>query len=281
MLSSHLLGVLLALSAAGFYGSADFYGGLASRRISPYQVMVITSLIGLLLMAALGVLWGESWPSSRAMFWATSGGIVGTLGLIALYRGLVSGNAATVSPISGVIGAAIPVVFGTLTAGLPGIIRLAGFAVAVPGIWLVTLAPSVKQGESRNGFWLGAVAGMCFGIYFVCIAHIGRGEVFGPLAVSKAAAGLLALLLVSVARHDWPSFRGNPAALLAGALDPLANALFLMSSHYTRIDVTAVLASLYPAGTVLLSWLVLKEPISRMQWLGVALCLGAIVLITL
>ncbi len=271
----------MALSAACFYGSADFYGGLASRRISAYQVMVITALIGLLMMAALGVLWGEGWPSLRAVFWAASGGIVGTLGLIALYRGLVSGHAATVSPISGVVGASILVLFGTLTAGLPGVVRMAGFALAVPGIWLVTLAPSVKQEESRSGFLLGVIAGIFFGIYFVCIAHIGRGEVFGPLAVSKVAAGLLALLLVCVARHGLPSFRGNPAAILAGALDPLANALFLISSSYTRIDVAAVLASLAPAGTVLLSRLVLKEQISHLQWLGVALCLGAIALITL
>jgi drug/metabolite transporter (DMT)-like permease len=280
-LSPHLIGVALALGAAWFYGSADFYGGLAARRITAYQVMVISALIGVITMAALGVLWAEPWPTVTMMSWAAAGGAIGSLGLIALYRGLVTGNAAVVSPVSGVIGAAIPVVFGALTAGLPGALRLAGFAVAVPGIWMVTLSSNPDRSGPNNGFQLGILAGISFGLYFICIAHIGGGAVFGPLAVSKVSAGLLALSLVVAMRVRVPSFRGNPAAILAGVLDPAANALFLVSSSYTRLDAAAVLASLYPIGTVLLSRLVLKEHITRLQWTGVALCMTAIALITL
>lgn len=280
-MSPHLIGVALAMGAAWFYGSADFYGGLASRRITAYQVMIISAVIGLLMMTGLAILWGETWPAPHMVVWGGVGGLVGTLGLIALYRGLVTGNAAVVSPVSGVIGAAIPVVFGTLTIGLPSSVQLAGFATAVPGIWMVTLASPDDRATSRDGFLLGILAGIGFGLFFICIAHIGPGAVFGPLAITKASALLLALALVTATRVRLPSFKNNPAALLAGVLDPAANALFLISSGYTRLDVAAVLASLYPMGTVLLSRLVLKEHITHLQWTGVALCMAAIGLITL
>jgi drug/metabolite transporter (DMT)-like permease len=279
--SPHLVGVALAVGAAWFYGSADFFGGLASRRITAYQVMVISALIGLFTMTGLAIIWGEMWPAPHMVIWGGAGGLVGTLGLIALYQGLVTGRAAVVSPVSGVIGAAIPVVFGALTAGLPGTFQLAGFAVAIPGIWLVTTTSADAPAGSHGGFLLGVLAGGAFGLFFICIAHIGPGAVFGPLAITKAAAVLLALVLVAATRVRLPSFKDNPTAILAGALDPAANALFLMSSHYTRLDVAAVLASLYPLGTVVLSRLVLKEHIVGLQWVGVVLCMAAIALITL
>lgn len=280
-MSAHLIGVALALGAAWFYGSADFYGGLASRRITAYQVMVISALIGLFTMTGLAIIWGEAWPAPHMIVWGGAGGLVGTLGLIALYQGLVTGRAAVVSPVSGVIGAAIPVVFGAITAGLPGVFQLAGFAVAIPGIWLVTTTSADESMGSGDGFLLGVLAGVAFGLFFICIAQIGPGAVFGPLAISKASAGLLALVLVAITRLRLPSFKDNTTAILAGALDPAANALFLMSSHYTRLDVAAVLASLYPMSTVVLSRLVLKEHIVGLQWVGVILCMAAIALITL
>jgi drug/metabolite transporter (DMT)-like permease len=281
MPSSHLVGVALALSSSMFYGSADFFGGLASRRISPYQVLALAASIGAIAMAGLALLWGESWPTLHAALFGALGGVVGTMGLIPLYQGIARGHAAIVSPVAGVIGAAIPVLFAAVTAGWPTPIQLAGFAVAIPGIWLVTLIPSTPEDKPHNGFLLGTLAGISFGFYFVIIAQVGTATVFGPLAVSKVGACLLALCLLAATRSRLPSLTGNPAAILAGVLDPVANAVFLFSTGHTRLDVAVVLASLYPMATVFLSRLVLKEHISRWQWAGVALCLTAIALITL
>ena len=281
MPSSHLVGVALALSSSVFYGSADFFGGLASRRNSPYQVLALAGSIGMIAMTGLALLWGEGWPSLRAVLFAASGGVVGTLGLIPLYRGIARGHTAVVSPVAGVIGAAIPVAFAAFTAGWPAPIQMAGFAVAIPGIWLVTLTSSAKEEEPHNGFLLGTLAGISFGVYFIIIAQIGKGAVFGPLAVAKVSSCLLAVGLLAATGTRLPSFTGNPAAILAGVFDPVANAFYLISTAYTRMDVAVVLASLYPMGTVFLSRLVLKEHISRLQWAGVALCLAAIALITL
>jgi drug/metabolite transporter (DMT)-like permease len=281
MLSSHLVGVLLALSSAITFGSSDFYGGLATRRSNQYQVLAIATFVGIIVMAALAWLFGEGLPGPGVLLWAGLGGISGALGLAALYYGLSRGNAAIVSPVSGVVSASLPVIFGAFTAGLPNQFQLAGFILALPGIWLVTLSPESKREIARSGFLLGLLSGIAFGLFFIFIGQIEKGAIFTPLAVAKAASWVVAMVMLGVTHNRLPSFKANPLAVFSGVIDPLANAMYLLATHFTRLDVAAVLTSLYPAGTVFLSRLIIKEQITRPQWMGVGLCLVAIILITL
>jgi len=192
---------------------------------------------------------------------------------------LALGNAAIVSPTAGVIGAAVPVVFAALTEGLPPPVRMMGFAIAIAGIWLVTRVPAAADQGSRHSLLLAVFAGIAFGAFFIFIAQVETDSVFLPLMFAKVVAFGIALALLRLKRLSFPSPGGNPIALGAGLLDASANALYLASSQLTRLDVAAVLTSLYPAGTVLLARVVLKEQISRLQWVGVLLCLVAITLI--
>ena len=173
----------------------------------------------------------------------------------------------------------MPLVYGSVTEGLPSIPRMAGFFLALVGIWLVARPhPASLPGHGR-GLILGIAAGSVFGGYFILIAQIPAGSVFLPLAVAKFSSIPLVLTILAAQRVRVPSPAQAPVALLAGVMDAVGNGFFLMARHYSRLDIAAVLASLYPAVTVLLARLVYKEVISRSQWLGLTLCLVAIGLI--
>ena len=290
-MSYHLLGVSLALLSALLFGSGDFSGGFATRRgfatgrgtatgrPRPFQVLAWSALSGAL---ALGLLAGwtrEPLPGRASLLWAAGAGLSGALGLVALYRALAQGNAAVVSPIAGVVGAALPVVVGVFTQGLPGAARLLGFASAMIGIGLVTRSPSHSAGASREQIVLALLSGVAFGAFYLCAAQIEPGAVLAPLAVAKVTGGCVAWGAAFLGGRRLPAVQGSGIAWLSGALDAGANALYLLAQQYTRLDVAVVLSSLYPAVTVLLAYLLLKERISRVQWVGVALSTTAISLI--
>jgi drug/metabolite transporter (DMT)-like permease len=291
MFLSGITGSALALASSVVYGAGDFLGGLAARRLHPFQVLTFGSATGLVLMVLMALMLGEELPTTFDLVWAGLAGVCGMFGLAALYQGLAQGESAIVSPVSGVVGAGLPVVVGIILEGLPSPLQVAGFACAAPGIWLVTLQPGGSRQKVRAGILLGGLAGIGFGLFFTLIAQVESSATFYPLAFLKLVALTISGGVWWFSRKKYPRLDlRQPAAWLAapvklavasGLLDPLANALYLAATRLARLDVAVVLTSLYPAVTVLLSWLVLKEKIILVQWLGVAFCLAAIVLITL
>jgi drug/metabolite transporter (DMT)-like permease len=275
------------------FGGGDFSGGFAVRRgmatqrgsatgrSGPFQVLAWSALSGALALGALAWWTGEPLPSRASLLWAAGAGLSGALGLLALYGALSHGNAAVVSPIAGVIGAALPVVVSAFTEGLPGTARLLGFASAMLGIGLVTRSSSNSGKASRRQIILAVLSGVGFGIFFLLVAQIESGAVLTPLVAAKLAGSCVAWGVALLGQRQLPALQGSGIAWGAGALDAGANALYLLAQQYTRLDVAVVLSSLYPAVTVLLAYLLLKERISRVQWAGVALCSGAIALIAI
>jgi drug/metabolite transporter (DMT)-like permease len=280
LLPANLLGIFLALTSAVVWGSGDFSGGLATRRNHQFHVLVLSTLSGIVVLMVFAALWREALPSLRSNIWAMLAGISGALGIAALYRALSLGNTAIVAPTAAVIGAALPVGFGILTAGMPSALRLAGFVLAFLGIWLVSQTSTPRQVELRQGFLLACLAGVSFGGFFIFIAQVEAGKLFTPLVVSRLMEFATALVLLRLYRMPLPALNSNPIALLAGVLDVGGNIFYLWAKQFTRLEVAAVLASLYPMITVLLASLILKEKVSPSQWLGVGVCLAAIVLIT-
>jgi drug/metabolite transporter (DMT)-like permease len=286
MLSNDLFGILLALTSAAIWGGGDFSGGFASRRSSPFQVLALSALSGIGALAVFAVLAGERLPSPGSALWAGLAGLTGALGLACLYRALSFGQAASVAPTAAVIGAALPVGFSILTAGLPGASRLAGFGLALVGIWLVSQGTVQDQAASPLAYfrqakvWLACLAGLSFGAFFILIGQVEPDRVFTSLIISRSATFVVAVGLLRASRQGMISPAANPVAFLAGILDAGGNVFFLLARQFTHLEVAAVLSSLYPASTVLLSYFIFKETISPRQWLGVAVCLAAIGLIT-
>lgn len=308
MPSPHLLGIVFALASAIVWGSGDFSGGVAARRHSPFQVTALAAASGIGLLVVCALVFGEGVPSPVGALWAGLAGAAGALGISALYRGLALGNAATVAPTAAVVSAALPVIVGLFTEGMPGPLRLAGFGLALAGLYLVAqpsppnpapasaglpaAAPATAAASDsaappqailarapQRGLGLGLLAGLGFAGFFILIARVPEDLVFAPLVVARGVMLLLALLLLGLRRLPLPGLRANPVAWLAGALDAGGNVFYVLAQQHTRLDIAVVLSSLYPATTVLLAWLLLKERIAPAQWLGAGLCLVAVGLI--
>ncbi len=273
------LGVVLALCSACVWGSGDFCGGRAATRSDPFQVLALTAISGMAMLLASALISAEPFELDRSILWAAAAGLAGSGGIVALYRGLAVGSAATVAPLAAVTAAVIPVLFTATTVGLPRLVQLAGFALALIGIWLVSRSASERP-ASREGVKLGALAGVGFGGFLILIAQVEVSAVYVPLMVARAMMLATAIVTLSVRRVAFPGLWSNPIGLLAGVLDAGGNVLYLLARQHVRLDTAAVLSSLYPVSTVILARTITHEPVTPMQWLGAGTCLAAVALIT-
>jgi len=278
------MAILLGLAAAASYGVADFLGGLASRWIRATLAVVISQAVGLTILVALIPTFGEP-LTGRAASWGAAAGVAGGLGVLLLYIGLGRGRMAVVAPVSGVVGASVPVAVDLVAGDRVGGVTLLGVLVALTAIALVSWHPGHgERGRGRlwrDGLLEGLLAGAGFGAFFVIFAEAGEGGSFWPLvAVRVASVTMLvgiALASRSFAKVDRRSF-GTLVA--AGILDTSANLFYLLGTRRGLLSVVAVLTSLYPAGTVLLARVALAERIHPVQLVGLAAALAGVVLIT-
>ncbi len=270
------LGILLALTSAVVWGSGDFVGGAATRRSGPFQVLALSAFSGIVVLTVLAF-FGEQPPSVSTLKWAALAGVGGAIGIISLYQGLALGGAAIVAPIAAVVTAVLPAIYTAIAVALPTGRQFLGFLVAFVGIWLVTRAPA-DEGISPTGLKLALLAGAGFGGFLIMIGQVERALVFGPLAVARTITLAIALVLMLIRRVPVPSPASNRLALLAGVLDAGGNVFFVLARQQTRLDVAAVLSSLYPVATVALARIVWREQVAPSQWIGMAVCLAAVTL---
>ncbi len=272
------LSAIFALSAAVAWGSGDFTGGLASRRIGPFHTVFIGYTIGLLALIVVALARHEPFPPAFDLAWGAVAGLSGMIGLGFLFRGFATGRMGIVAPISAVLAAAIPVVFTAFTKGLPHQLQLLGFGLALVSIWMLSRPERLGKYPAEIG--MAFLAGLGFGGFFVAIGQIGKEAVFWPLVAGRlAACATMAVLALSTRRPLIPSPFPLGLLVLAGTLDVAGNLFFLLAMQLGRMDVTSVLGSLYPAVTATLAWLLTKEHMARLQMLGVAIAVVAIGLI--
>ncbi len=269
----------LSLLSAGSWGAGDFAGGLAAKRVNVFRLVAVAHTIGLASMLLMVWLTGEAVPPRADLVWGAVAGIAGAFGIAALYKALAIGRMAIIAPVAAVITGLIPVLVGLRMQGLPAATQLVGFALALVSIWLV--ARPAGEVDSHRGFGLAVVAGVCFGLFLVSGKQAGVHAVFWPMVAARAASvvlmGSIALVAVSDPRPIKPALA---MIALCGLLDSAGNALFIAATRHGRLDVAAVLSSLYPASTVILARVLLKERISRLQAVGIAGALAAIALIS-
>jgi drug/metabolite transporter (DMT)-like permease len=270
---------VFGLASAIAWGAGDFCGGLATKRTSVNRVVIGSQTVGMTALILLALVMGEPVPASRSLLWGAAAGLAGATGLLALYSALAKDRMGLAAPVSGVLAAALPVAFTAIAAGLPGPLTIAGFVLALVAVWLVSRSADAVFEVHALGLPL--LAGFGFGGFIVLIGHTEHGAVFWPL-VGARVASLSVLMMLAFSRREpmWPERDHWPVVSGAGIFDAGGNLFLVLAAHAGRLDVAAVLSSLYPAATVLLAWWILHERLTVSQTVGLIAALVAIVAIT-
>lgn len=276
-----LTAVFHGLAAAASWGAGDFSGGMATKRNHVYLVVLLSHIVGITGLLLLILLFGEPFPTWRDVFIGAAAGIAGALGVLALYTGLAQGRMGVVAPLTAVITATVPILFGLFLEGLPQAHQLAGFAIALLAVWLISSDNGSGPARLRwQDLRLPIAAGLGFGLFFILIDQVSDHAILWPLVGSRAASILMMAVLVFMTRRwERPSRQQTGWIIMAGLFDAGGNAFFALATSLGRLDVASILSSLYPATTVLLARFILDERLSQRQWLGVITTLIAIVLI--
>ena len=271
--------VIFGLAASLCWGSGDFSGGLASRRANVGSVVLTNYAVGLVLLVALALIGKEPVPALADLLWGGLAGVAGVIGLLSFYAALARGKMGIAAPISAVLTAALPVLFSAFTAGVPAPLQLAGFALAGLAIGLISWPQ--RTTEPPTGIGLAGLSGCGFGCFFILISRVHPATTYWSLAAARCTSIAVLLPVMRLRRKPLlPPMTGAPLVVLAGILDALGNVLFVFAAHSGRLNIAAILSSLYPAATVGLSVLVLRERVTRVQTIGVLLVLLAIPVIS-
>ena len=270
--------------AAAFYGAADFFGALASKRSSVFAVVILSQIVGFaLLCVALPFFPGRLTPAGIA--YGAAGGICGGVGIALLYHALSIGKMGVVSPITAVLAATVPVLVGVFgRAEHLSARRSAGIAVVLVAVVLISLSRD-ERGRiefSTAGVREAIASGIALSGFYVFLAFAGKSAGLYPLVAARLSSALLLFACALAARRSVKAVRATvPLIVFAGTLDTIANALYVFAVYAGYLAVAAVLTSLYPAGTVFLARVVLGERLAGVQKAGVACALLGVALIAL
>jgi drug/metabolite transporter (DMT)-like permease len=271
----------LGLLSAATWGGSDFVGGLGSRRAPAMLVVASGHIVSLLILVCICVGAHLAVPGRHDLLFAAVAGFEGSLALALFYRALAMGAMGLTAALTGLLTALVPVLFSFFTAGLPGPMTVVGLCGGLVAIWLITHTPSSEGPTTPSAaLLLGAVAGLGFGIQLILFKMASGGGLLWTMTSARAAGGLAMILVIAAKppKQPWKGFW--QLGVLAGVLDTLGNLFYLKAAQLGRLDVAAVICSLYPAGTILLAGLVLRELPTKRQLAGMALALCAVMLLS-
>jgi len=277
------MAVLLALCSATTYGVGDFLGGMAAKRAAASAVLLWSHVVGLgLVLATATVVTGTA--TTRDLVLGALGGLGGALGVGLLYQALSIGPMSAVAPVTALLAAAVPVAAGYIQGERPGAAALVGMAGALAAIVLVSAegGGSMRPSDPR-AVVLALGAGLGFGLFFVALSYTGDDSGLWPLVGARGASVTVVGALALSRRVDAMVPPGHPRLLTAGAgaLDVAANVLYLLAIREGLLSVVSVLSSLYPASTVVLAWVILRERFAPLQRVGLVLAIPAAALMAL
>lgn len=286
------LTIALALAAALCYGAADFLGGFATQRAATLSVAVLSQLAGIATVCLAVAFFPTAHPRPADFAWGATAGLIGGSALALFYHALGRGTMSVIAPITALVAIAVPVVVGLALGERPGIPALLGIGLAICSIALVSATitpsaeskvPTIRGAIPMRSFGTALAAGACFGAFYVVIRNASPEAGIWPLAAARSASVLAYLGAAIVTGRPLPLRAPRTALPLiigAGVVDMTANICYLLAAHRDMLTIVATLASLYPATTLLLARFVLRERVTPLQTVGLALAACAVVLIS-
>lgn len=262
----------------GIWGTSDFVGGVGARRANAFLFTTIVHVSGVILMGSIAMLAGAGFPDRRSILWALAGGAIGGIGLTLFYRALASGQMGLTAPVAAVLGAGIPTVVTSFTVGFPGYRQVAGFALAILGVWLIS---RTEESSGRpEGLGLAILSGIGFAGFYLCVNQARENSALWVAATSRFGALVVTSAIVLFGRKlKAVATPVAGLAIFAGCLDTSGSALFVRATQIGRLDEAVVLSSLYPAVTVLLARAFLHEHFTRGKTIGMLAALAAVPMI--
>lgn len=272
-----------SVTAVFLWGASDFAGGFGSRRANAFVLTAFSHICALALMVAVAIAIGGAFPDRASIAWALLAGALGGFSLAIFYGALAAGQMGLTAPIAALLGAAIPTMVDIALEGAPSRWSIAGFGLAILAIWLITRPETQAENDGSGrpkGVATAALAGVGFAGFYLCI-HQASGSPAWVAAMSRVGSLTATAIAVAVVRPSLAMDR--PAVglgMLAGFLDITASALFIYANQHGRFDDAVVITSLYPAITVLLARVFLKEHFSRWKLIGLLAALAAVPMIS-
>jgi len=277
------LTALLAVTSALLVGGADFVGGFLSRTVDAVRVAAAAQLVGLAFAVPTALFVASERVTTTDACWAVGSGVAVALGLVCFYTAMTRGLISVVAPVTAVTGALVPLLYALGGGERPGEAAVAGIALAIVAIGLVSLGPMgpAEAAASRDALPLAIAAGVLFGLFYVCFARVHADAGLWPVAISRlTSATVLVALAIALTGGLSVGRAAAPWVVAIGALEVAAAVTLLLALQRGPISVASVLASLYPVTTTFLAALVLRERLRGLQLAGVALALVAVALIS-
>ncbi len=275
------MAIFLSLLTAASFGTGDFLGGLAGKRMRVIQVVVVSHLVGLVGITIASLVLAERFVAVD-LVWGALGGSAGGIGIALLYRGLARGPMGVVAPLTAITSAAVPSLWGVIVNGerLAGLAWL-GVAIALVAIGLVSWSPGGGERLTPQAVLEALLAGAGFGLMFVALDQTDAASAPWPIVGARLFTSSILVAVFLIRRERiLPTARSDRRLLLgAGLIDTGSNALFLYANEEGALTIVAVLSSLYPVATVLLARVVLAERLTRPQQLGFVAAMLATALI--
>jgi drug/metabolite transporter (DMT)-like permease len=303
-----MLAVLLALAAAASYSGSDYAAGLASRGTSAVRVTVVAQVINAALLLPIVPFASSHVPSAASIAWAAVAGVSGVVGTIALYLGFRHAAFSVASSVSAVTTAAFSVLAGLLFGERPGALSLIGIVLALPAIAAVSVStggsgdagvslavPAVgadvasdpgegprrsATGRHAAGVLWGVIAGIGIGLFFTGLNRAGSATDLWPLVVAEVSAVLMVVGMGVVTRQlRLPPPGTRWLSLVTGVTAAAGTLSYFLATHRGLLAVTAVITTLYPAGTILLARVLLGERLTAVRIAGLFLAAVSVSLI--
>src|SRR4051812_5128955 len=274
-----MFGIALALVSAALYGAADFSGGMAVRRNgSTFGVVFLTQVVGLVSIAIVAAIAGASELTASDLAWGAAAGLCGGVGLALFYRALALGTMSVVSPVTGVVSAAVPVTVGILLGERPSLAAALGIVLAIVAVSMFGGGGGgVRSARRARALAPAIAAGAGFGGFFVLLSEAHHGAGLWPIVAARTAASLLYVVAAGVRGGSLRVRRPALAfTVAAGVGDVMANAFFLGATRHGDLAIVGVIGALYPASTLVLARVVLDERLVLHQRLALGVAVGAV-----